>query len=321
MFHPKYFHVIAKIAGFMNNSYYCQECNVAYSHRENHRCKFICTACKSTGKCPFVDWLKCDDCHRYFVSASCYENHKKVTTSMVEKDGKRQKIKTNICKRLWRCTKCDKIVFPSNLKGAPHICGQVYCSTCQKYADKDHQCYMQQVKKYTKSKVKGYIFFDFETSQDLQIGMNNLGPITQHQVDCAIAYKVTDNIPEKVIFIGEDALKQFCDWLYSGKNMGYICIAHNASGFDAQFVLGYLHESSVSKPEVICCGLRLMCLKAGDVTILDSMLFLPMSLAAMVKAFGLKEQKKGWFPHLFNKTENFDYVGPMPAEKFLAQTT
>jgi len=37
-----------------------------------------------------------------------------------------------------------------------------------------------------------------------------------------------------------------------------------------------------------------------------------MFLAKLPKAFGLTELKKGYFPHLFNKTENRDYVGPLP---------
>ena len=48
-----------------------------------------------------------------------------------------------------------------------------------------------------------------------------------------------------------------------------------------------------------------------QVTLLDSLNFLPFALAAFSKAFGLAEQK-GYFPHFFNKAVNWDYVGDMP---------
>nr|XP_023024974.1 uncharacterized protein LOC111513046 [Leptinotarsa decemlineata] len=38
-----------------------------------------------------------------------------------------------------------------------------------------------------------------------------------------------------------------------------------------------------------------------------------MPLAKLPKAFGLDGVKKGYFPHLFNKAENWNYVGPLPA--------
>lgn len=42
------------------------------------------------------------------------------------------------------------------------------------------------------------------------------------------------------------------------------------------------------------------------------MKFLPMRLAALPKAFGLKEKMKGYFPHFFNTPENQEYIGTLP---------
>ncbi|KAL5011991.1 hypothetical protein ScPMuIL_010542 [Solemya velum] len=52
--------------------------------------------------------------------------------------------------------------------------------------------------------------------------------------------------------------------------------------------------------------------KGLNIQVLDSLNFLPMKLAALPKAFGLKELKKGYFPHFFNTTANQKYVGPYP---------
>jgi hypothetical protein len=40
-----------------------------------------------------------------------------------------------------------------------------------------------------------------------------------------------------------------------------------------------------------------------------------MRLEQFPKSFGLKELKKGLFPHRFNKPENQNYVGPIPAKE------
>ena len=40
--------------------------------------------------------------------------------------------------------------------------------------------------------------------------------------------------------------------------------------------------------------------------------FFQMPLANFPKAFGLVEQKKGFFPHFFNTPDHQDYVGPLP---------
>lgn len=41
-----------------------------------------------------------------------------------------------------------------------------------------------------------------------------------------------------------------------------------------------------------------------------------MRLEAFPKAFGIKELKKGFFPHGFNKPENQNYIGVYPEKSF-----
>ena len=41
-----------------------------------------------------------------------------------------------------------------------------------------------------------------------------------------------------------------------------------------------------------------------------------MPLSAFPKTFGLRELKKGFFPHLFNTPANQEYVGPLPAAEY-----
>ena len=52
-----------------------------------------------------------------------------------------------------------------------------------------------------------------------------------------------------------------------------------------------------------------------NIRVVNSLKFLPMKLAKLSKAFGLKETK-GWFPHFFNLQCNWNYVGKYPEGKF-----
>lgn len=56
--------------------------------------------------------------------------------------------------------------------------------------------------------------------------------------------------------------------------------------------------------------------KALNVKVIDSFNFLPMGLAKLPACFGLTEQKKGYFPHLFNTKDNQQYVGELPDTKY-----
>jgi hypothetical protein len=118
-----------------------------------------------------------------------------------------------------------------------------------------------------------------------------------------------------LVFKGEETLADFCQWLFDVKNDCYVAIAHNARGYDSQFLLAYLHNQSL-KPIVITRGLKLLAVMVGGIKVIDSLSFLPMALSAMPKAFSLKELCKGTFPHMFNRRENWDYVGKLPGLEF-----
>ena len=52
---------------------------------------------------------------------------------------------------------------------------------------------------------------------------------------------------------------------------------------------------------------------------LDSLSYFHMRLSALPKAFGFDDQNsKGWYPHLFNKSENQDYSSPMLSRELYA---
>ncbi|GLV44548.1 hypothetical protein CBL_12105 [Carabus blaptoides fortunei] len=62
---------------------------------------------------------------------------------------------------------------------------------------------------------------------------------------------------------------------------------------------------------------QILLMEIDNVRFIDSLNFLPMSLASLVKALDLPPSlKKGYFPHLFNTVENSSYVGPLPDVEF-----
>ena len=93
-----------------------------------------------------------------------------------------------------------------------------------------------------------------------------------------------------------------------------ICIAHNAQGFDSQFILKYIVETGDTrvKPSVILNDTKIILMEIMNVKFLDSLNYLHMPLSALPKAYGLTEIEKGTFLHLFNIPKNQNYIGELP---------
>ncbi|EFN79227.1 Probable DNA polymerase, partial [Harpegnathos saltator] len=102
-----------------------------------------------------------------------------------------------------------------------------------------------------------------------------------------------------------------------------ICIAHNASAFDAQFILRYLVESGNRvEPKLILNGTKIILLTIGQTKFIDSVNYMPMRLSALPKTFGLEVTAgKGLFPHLFNTVENQHYIGLIPDARYYSPAT
>ena len=107
----------------------------------------------------------------------------------------------------------------------------------------------------------------------------------------------------------------FCEFLFTEAHANFTTIAHNMKGFDGYFLLEYCIRKGLKVSKIIYAGSKIMAMHVGDslnIRVIDSLNFLPMKLAALPKAFGLKELKKGYFPHFFNLPENQNYSGVYP---------
>ena len=83
-----HYNAITNIKGYMRGSkgqYYCEECNVLYSHRTNHRCSAICPQCLSAGQCMKYDSIICSHCEREYNGKQCYDNHIGATCRIYKK--------------------------------------------------------------------------------------------------------------------------------------------------------------------------------------------------------------------------------------------
>ena len=112
-----------------------------------------------------------------------------------------------------------------------------------------------------------FVFFDFETRQELEISRNQRGPIYKHKPNLCIVRIVCDMRrarplgnctkcgPNRKVFEGVNCLDDFCKWLFKDYNKKHlIAIAHNAKGFDGQSVIKYLTENGI-QPKIINKGL------------------------------------------------------------------
>ena len=170
------------------------------------------------------------------------------------------------------------------------------------------------------SKPRQYIFYDFE-SMLAEDGRHVPNLCVVHRVCTLCMHQSMGEGTscscgrERLVFEGVETLSKFGEYVLNGRRKGAICLAHNSSSYDAQFLLSYVHSRGV-KPDLILQGRKIMSMEARGVRFVDSLNFFPMSLAKLPKAFGLRELRKGFFPHLFNVAGSWDYVGVMPEARY-----
>ncbi|XP_072021137.1 uncharacterized protein [Amphiura filiformis] len=315
LYNNNHFDLITSMSAYLNRSYWCHECKVAYNDKRRHECEKTCKVCHS-GNCQSSDeieaWTYCTDCNRYFKSLQCYENHK-ADGSSVKKFG-------TICSQYYKCEKCERVVNKKYLqKGKIHDCTDIWCRVCIGNFKVGHRCFIKKVEvKEKEENPFSYIFFDVESQMETGI----------HKACLCVAQKVCETCADRpiedacdfcgddkqVVFRGKDCMEEFCLWvLKNERHKRAICLAHNLKGYDGYFILQYLYDNNV-KPDVIMNGAKVMSItvpKSG-IVFKDSLNFFPMALSKLPKSFGIQELCKGFYPHLKNTKANENYRGKLP---------
>ena len=297
--HDNHYDIITTMPGFLSNSYFCHKCKQSYSNKFDHLCEEMCKSCRSYDCILNGNGLVCNECNRWFKSKDCYDSHKQSV------DGAR-----SVCEGIKKCEKCGKSVDVSRLNSRAHICGKK-CSTCGLVLNEksEHQCYIQKTEQSEESQYNQLLFFDLECKQEHGV----------HEANLCI---VQDEKGKEKLFQGKDTIKEFCEWLLTKENQGCIVVAHNFQGYDGYFIQNYLNKNAV-KYEVILRGAKIlsMTIPMFNIKFIDSLNFIPMSLAKFPKTFGKTELCKGYFPHLFNREENQNYVDQIPAVPYYSPNT
>ena len=278
------------------------KCRKGYSSKFDHLCPEMCRSCRAY-ECTRDDGdaIPCDQCKRHFKSRACYDRHK------VRVNGTK-----SICDTIHKCLKCKRSMDKRKFKH--HLCGKK-CPTCNvllEDIEAKHKCYMQKPKQSNVDDDGGYdqmYFFDFECKQETGEHVPNF---------CV----VQDEKGNEEIFKGDHTVKDFCDWVFRKDHEHCIFVAHNFKGYDSYFVQDYLNKECIQF-ELICTGAKIMCLTVPmhDVKFIDSYNFIPMALARFPETFDRNELRKGYFPHMFNRDDKQDYVGPIPEAHYYLPNT
>ena len=125
-------------------------------------------------------------------------------------------------------------------------------------------------------------------------------------------------------FVGPDALARFSEHVVSAKHKGMRLYAHNGSRYDSFLLLDELRTRRGITPSIVYNNGKLMQFRVPEfnMSVSDSMLFIPIALGKFDATFGLGGRAlKGFFPHLFNTNDKFGYRGPVPDTAFFSPDT
>lgn len=212
----------------------------------------------------------------------------------------------------FRCNDCGRSYPHSRLKNV-HQCRELYCRRCEHYSipTENHQCFIQPKCCPAPLDVNKIRFFDFEADPN---------PGGKHIPNFAAVW---DGIamdekgqPDMTTYHdkGKSIIDMFVDGEFNEDHQGFTYVAHNAKGYDAQFIKESLSRRGIHY-EYIPNGHKIMQLKIRGIgiRIIDSINFISGSLSKFPTIFGLGDDvRKGHYPYAFNVYSNWDYAGPMP---------
>ncbi|CAH0556585.1 unnamed protein product [Brassicogethes aeneus] len=308
-----HYNLILSLTAAFSSAYFCDLCKKRFSNKEKHvKCPYTCPNCHSTPPCTSeVEEITCEDCHRTFKGIACLNTHK-----------------DKLCSKLHRCLTCLNSYWTKD----NHKCGYKYCPTCLCVKPVRHNCYMQpnrisdKVKKSLETDFL-FVFYDFECMQEKELSSN----IFLHEPNLCVVQQVcsncitVDNIDldcnkcgkRKHIF-SEDPVGSLLNFLheFEKKKFNVFALAHNLKSYDGCFITKHVFKDvNRWNPTIIRNGCKFVSITCNKIKFIDSLNYMPLPLNKLPNAFKFDEVK-GYFPHLFNRRENSDYVGSLPDPSF-----
>lgn len=279
-----------------------------------------------------TQWAWCHKCvQAYTQEHTCIDDHVKKKKKIIQST----------------CLKCGVV--------GKHTCPLITCKTCSSLYKReegfDHRCIVYKEPRTDSKNIfiddpdkadgKFYALwvYDFESRVKIEDSVRSLitefkmegnhyledpeddvrvydFKVQKHEVNF-VAFKNVFTDEEKTFF-GENALQDFILFMLEYNRGKNICIAHNAAGYDTRLLFSKAKDLQ-DKVEMapIMRGGKFMQLTLNRHTIFrDSLLHVKGSLKALAKDFCDGILEKGYFPHLFNTIENYNYIGPLPDKKY-----
>ena len=215
-----HYHAIINIRVYLGHKYFCDWCLIGYGRKERHReCPMRCSLCNDQ-TCKAIKatkTLKCLYCKLETNGRDCLDRHL-----------------NDVCRVANKCDVCHQF------KSKQHVCeDEMYCPNCKQAVPKStHRCFVlteAEKKQPSKSNLKGYIFFDYEATQEnAKAHVANLVCVVQLCRHCMSSVPIDFKNITCVRGCGQRMFidnNQFCDWLFKQKN--YTAIAHNMKGISS----------------------------------------------------------------------------------------
>ena len=221
-------------------------------------------------------------------------------------------VRDKVCCKIPKCVSCGSFIIKN------HVCTEKWCFYCRTEVEIQHKCFIlteQENYERNKNSLKscaGFIFFDYEAMQSETSHEVNLVCATKKCIECLNNLNCTQEDCGNHYWYTNGT---FCTWLFNEKNKNFIAIVHNMKAYDGYFIMNYIVNNikpNERLPEIVLNGSKILVINFANVTIKDSLNFIPMALSKFPKTFGLAELKKGYFPHFFNIKENQNYKGKFP---------
>ena len=245
---------ITNIKAFFGTRYFCEHCQKTFQNMNSHRtCPIRCNACNEY-TCVKTDNKKCDSCDMQVANDKCLEIHLQSFCRVANKCDTCGifKLKNHVCIDQKHCVNCNHVVHKAyhkcfvlteeekkeRLKERKEF-RKKKMDEKKKLAEKDKtaenfedDCVEDMDVEFEEEKpkkIRGYIFFDYEATQENKFHTPNLVCALQLCLTCADSCNLENiNCPKNCgerIFLNNDS---FCSWLFQQKN--YTAIAHNMKG-------------------------------------------------------------------------------------------